>query len=191
MNIDRPENSNIYTFDESFNDVTSAPSLKNNSRPETGKQIQPKKSEKKETPRNETSQDITKTFDSTKRDDQRDVIPKIDMIGFSEGEIGLRGYERFKGDEQPMEIEDIPEAISELEILRNAVDNESLERGISEWENYERLTSGIAQELSEQLRIILEPTKAKGLQGDYKTGKRINMKKVIAYIASQFRKDKI
>lgn len=28
-------------------------------------------------------------------------------------------------------------------------------------------------------------------RGDYRTGKRLNMRKVIAYIASQFRKDKI
>lgn len=29
------------------------------------------------------------------------------------------------------------------------------------------------------------------LRGDYRTGKRLNMRKVIPYIASQFRKDKI
>ncbi len=29
------------------------------------------------------------------------------------------------------------------------------------------------------------------LMGDYRTGKRINMRKVIPYIASQFKKDKI
>lgn len=29
------------------------------------------------------------------------------------------------------------------------------------------------------------------LQGDYRTGKRLNMKKIIPYIASDFRKDKI
>ncbi|XP_049392141.1 midasin-like [Solanum stenotomum] len=37
----------------------------------------------------------------------------------------------------------------------------------------------------------MEPTLASKLQGDYKTGKRINMKKVIPYIASHYRKDKI
>jgi len=38
---------------------------------------------------------------------------------------------------------------------------------------------------------VLEPTLASRLSGEYKTGKRINMKKVIGYIASGFRKDKI
>lgn len=48
-----------------------------------------------------------------------------------------------------------------------------------------------ARELCEQLRLILEPTKCSNMKGDYRTGRRINMKKIIPYIASQFRKDKI
>jgi midasin len=39
--------------------------------------------------------------------------------------------------------------------------------------------------------MILEPMLATKLRGDYRTGKRIAIKKVIPYIASQFRKDKI
>lgn len=56
---------------------------------------------------------------------------------------------------------------------------------------YEKLTSGLAQQLCEQLRLVLEPTLASKMRGDYRTGKRLNMRKVIPYIASQFRKDKI
>jgi len=59
------------------------------------------------------------------------------------------------------------------------------------WAACEALTAGLAAELTEQLRLILEPTAASRLAGDYRTGKRINMKKVIAYIASSFRRDKI
>ena len=51
--------------------------------------------------------------------------------------------------------------------------------------------SGLAGELTEQLRLILEPTKATRLAGEYRSGKRLAMRKVIAYIASHFRKDKI
>lgn len=46
------------------------------------------------------------------------------------------------------------------------------------WRRYDQLTARLSQELSEQLRLILEPTLAAKLEGDYKTGKRINMKKV-------------
>lgn len=59
------------------------------------------------------------------------------------------------------------------------------------WQNYLVLTAPLSQQLCEQLRLILEPTQAAKLKGDYRTGKRLNMRKVIPYIASQFRKDKI
>ncbi|XP_040203696.1 LOW QUALITY PROTEIN: midasin [Rana temporaria] len=59
------------------------------------------------------------------------------------------------------------------------------------WQRYLLLTGSLSQQLCEQLRLILEPTQAAKLKGDYRTGKRLNMRKVIPYIASQFRKDKI
>lgn len=46
------------------------------------------------------------------------------------------------------------------------------------WRRYEFQTARLSQELAEQLRLVMEPTLASKLQGDYKTGKRINMKKV-------------
>ena len=39
-------------------------------------------------------------------------------------------------------------------------------------------TAGLVGELAEQLRLILEPTLARRLAGDYRSGKRITMKKV-------------
>ncbi|XP_055945739.1 midasin-like isoform X2 [Argiope bruennichi] len=59
------------------------------------------------------------------------------------------------------------------------------------WKNYEDMVLNLAQELCEQLRLVLEPTKMSKLKGDYRTGKRLNMRKIIPYIASHFRKDKI
>lgn len=67
----------------------------------------------------------------------------------------------------------------------------SLARGEELWGYYQRLTAGPAQRLCEQLRLVLEPTQRSKMEGDYRTGKRVNMRKVITYIASQYRKDKI
>lgn len=61
----------------------------------------------------------------------------------------------------------------------------------STWAKQEARVAPVALQLCEQLRLILEPTQAARLKGDYRTGKRLNMRKVIPYIASQFRKDKI
>ncbi len=59
------------------------------------------------------------------------------------------------------------------------------------WSKLEVVTDELSQQLCEQLRTVLEPLLATRLKGDYRSGKRINIKKIIPYIASQFRKDKI
>lgn len=64
------------------------------------------------------------------------------------------------------------------------------EGGEHVWRLYESLTHDLAYALCEQLRLILEPTLATRLKGDYRTGKRLNMKKIIPYIASDYTKDK-
>ncbi|XP_032667152.1 midasin [Odontomachus brunneus] len=65
------------------------------------------------------------------------------------------------------------------------------EEAATAWNCLSSVTDTAARDLSEKLRLVLEPTQASRLKGDYKTGKRINMRKIIPYIASQFRKDKI
>eukprot|EP00796_Vickermania_ingenoplastis_P012973 gene12973-8827_t len=69
--------------------------------------------------------------------------------------------------------------------------SEKMCRGRQRWQEHEAAVQGLAQQLCEQLRLILAPTLADKLQGDYKTGKRLNMKRIIPYIASQFKKDRI
>ncbi|XP_060128572.1 midasin isoform X2 [Zootoca vivipara] len=78
----------------------------------------------------------------------------------------------------------------QLEIWQSG--NAAEEKAAAEmWQRYLLLTAPLSQQLCEQLRLILEPTQAAKLKGDYRTGKRLNMRKVIPYVASQFRKDKI
>ncbi|EGC33347.1 hypothetical protein DICPUDRAFT_154614 [Dictyostelium purpureum] len=93
-------------------------------------------------------------------------------------------------EEKKLTREDLEKMRQDLEQFKME-NNGNPEIGSELWKKYEQLTSDLSQDLCEQLRLILEPTLATKLQGDYKTGKRINMKKVIPYIASQFKKDKI
>lgn len=80
---------------------------------------------------------------------------------------------------------------------------------LREWQAYSMEAAVASRELCEALRLILEPTLASKMHGDFKTGKRINMRKVwapiiilqmmflyamlqvIPYIASSFRRDRI
>ncbi|GMF05942.1 unnamed protein product [[Candida] boidinii] len=101
-----------------------------------------------------------------------------------------------------MEIDEDDEDDDELDERRGDDDIEEIgqetdveyityEKAQELWKKSEIATQELTANLCEQLRLILEPTLATKLKGDYKTGKRLNMKRIIPYIASQFRKDKI
>ncbi|KAI9815509.1 MAG: hypothetical protein M1827_002643 [Pycnora praestabilis] len=59
------------------------------------------------------------------------------------------------------------------------------------WSHYENLTRDLSLSLTEQLRLILAPILATKMRGDFRTGKRLNIKRIIPYIASQYKRDKI
>ncbi|KAG6332473.1 hypothetical protein ID866_6614 [Astraeus odoratus] len=59
------------------------------------------------------------------------------------------------------------------------------------WTLYTSLTASLSITLCESLRLILEPTLATRLRGDFRTGKRLNMRRVIAWVASEYTKDRI
>ncbi|KAI9031012.1 hypothetical protein CLU79DRAFT_694874, partial [Phycomyces nitens] len=94
---------------------------------------------------------------------------------------------------EPLEQEDIERMREELEnkVSEWREEGRGIDKARELWQSYENLTHDLAMGLCEQLRLILEPTLATKLKGDYRTGKRLNMKKIIPYIASQFKKDKI
>jgi len=59
------------------------------------------------------------------------------------------------------------------------------------WQTVQSDTNNLSRRLCEKLRLVMEPLVATKLRGDYRTGKRVNMKRIIGYIASGYRKDKI
>ena len=59
------------------------------------------------------------------------------------------------------------------------------------WAYNEKITRDLSQYLTERLRLILAPTLATKMRGDFRTGKRLNIKRIIPYIASNYKRDKI
>ncbi|CAM8907839.1 unnamed protein product [Rhodiola kirilowii] len=114
----------------------------------------------------EDSEGLSNSLVSVKRSFMSSGIGKLNELSLS--------------DDEPLEG-------TQPEIITNDMKDDASKK----WRSYELRTTRLSQELAEQLRLVMEPTLASKLQGDYKTGKRINMKKVIPYIASQYRKDKI
>lgn len=105
------------------------------------------------------------------------------------------------------DLMDISEAVEKRDVAADEdhVLNEEVEQELKHWQEqgqpeediqriwhlYDTLTQSLAFSLCEQLRLILSPTRATRLMGDFRTGKRLNMKKIIPYIASNYTKDKI
>ena len=93
------------------------------------------------------------------------------------------------------EREDIDIMDKDLPVNHLRADGGALTWSVDEarqlWVHYEITTRDLSLYLTEQLRLILAPTLATKMRGDFRTGKRLNMKRIIPYIASQYKKDKI
>jgi len=94
----------------------------------------------------------------------------------------MRPDAELKGEEAP------PPESEEVAVRRRKRSEEEVRQL---WNQLERVTSPLSAMLCEQLRTILEPTMKGRLQGYYRTGKRISMRRVIPFIASNYRRDKI
>lgn len=91
--------------------------------------------------------------------------------------------------------EDIDDLDNELSTTHLQPISEGSARSAEEsrrlWSYHESLTRDLSLSLTEQLRLILAPTLATKMRGDFRTGKRLNIKRIIPYIASQYKRDKI
>ncbi|RMZ31983.1 hypothetical protein D0859_03901 [Hortaea werneckii] len=90
-------------------------------------------------------------------------------------------------------VRDVDQQLHESHLDPTAADAEvmSLEEARSTWSEHEASTRNLALVLTEHLRLILQPTQATKMRGDFRTGKRLNIKRIIPYIASSYKRDKI
>ena len=94
--------------------------------------------------------------------------------------------------EKEEEIDDLDNGLSTTHLQpASEVSPRSAEESRRLWSHYESLTRNLSLSLTEQLRLILAPTVATKMRGDFRTGKRLNIKRIIPYIASQYKRDKI
>ena len=91
--------------------------------------------------------------------------------------------------------EDVEEVDNQLEATHLETSHDLSRRSAADareqWTHYEAVTRDLSLSLTEQLRLILAPTLATKMRGDFRTGKRLNIKRIIPYIASQYKRDKI
>lgn len=93
--------------------------------------------------------------------------------------------------EDVMKDEDLDDAVNDR--LANGGQHPQMSQAEASqlWSHYSTKVQHISLILTEQLRLILAPTLATKLRGDFRTGKRLNIKRIIPYIASGYKRDKI
>ncbi|MCJ1379430.1 hypothetical protein MMC17_002531 [Xylographa soralifera] len=113
-------------------------------------------------------------------------------IGAKANQEDPRSQEHYNEAQNEQDIEKLD---NDLSIVHLTTEAGTLSRSPYEarrlWSHYEGLTRDLAFTLTEQLRLILAPTLATKMRGDFRTGKRLNIKRIIPYIASQYKRDKI
>ncbi|KJZ74088.1 hypothetical protein HIM_06537 [Hirsutella minnesotensis 3608] len=62
---------------------------------------------------------------------------------------------------------------------------------LQQWGEFQTKSHGLSLSLTSQLRLILTPSQSTKLSGSFRTGKRLNIKRIIPYIASSYKRDKI
>ncbi|PHH79074.1 hypothetical protein CDD80_5633 [Ophiocordyceps camponoti-rufipedis] len=148
----------------------------------------------------------------TEKDDEGPEADEIDEKGMDDIELhdeqGLDGKTGDAGDEH-RSGPDIRQGNFNKEDEREVTEQDETEEPIQpsptqaereprdldecrrQWTELERKTQGLSQSLTSQLRLILVPTQATKMSGSFRTGKRLNIKRIIPYVASGYKRDKI
>jgi midasin len=94
-------------------------------------------------------------------------------------------------DEDTSDTSSVHDVETQLELTHLDTTNITPDTARALWLAHESATHSLSQQLTEHLRLILAPTLATKLRGDFRTGKRLNLKRIIPYIASGYKRDKI
>ncbi|KAL6704852.1 AAA ATPase midasin [Coniothyrium glycines] len=94
-------------------------------------------------------------------------------------------------DDDASQTSSVQEVETQLELTHLDDSAMKSENARALWLSHEAATHSLSQQLTEHLRLILAPTLATKLRGDFRTGKRLNLKRIIPYIASGYKRDKI
>ncbi|KAG6015525.1 hypothetical protein E4U43_005140 [Claviceps pusilla] len=91
-------------------------------------------------------------------------------------------------DEEP--IEETSEQLATTHISDDTRRRDYVEC-LQQWSEFQAKSHALSLSLTSQLRLILTPSQSTKLSGSFRTGKRLNIKRIIPYIASSYKRDKI
>ncbi|RYP85297.1 hypothetical protein DL769_001028 [Monosporascus sp. CRB-8-3] len=88
-------------------------------------------------------------------------------------------------------IQETSRRLSSTHISEAPLQLRDFDEAMEQWSSLQTKTHELSMALTSQLRLILTPSQATKLSGSYRTGKRLNIKRIIPYIASSYKRDKI
>ena len=103
---------------------------------------------------------------------------------------GVENEEHLEEDEEE-EIEETSTQLLATHISEVKEATRDYSEALAMWSTFQTKTHPLSLALTSQLRLILTPSQSTKLSGAFRTGKRLNIKKIIPYIASSYKRDKI
>lgn len=148
----------------------------------------------------EDKMDVEDELDATERPDPKDqdITEQDDSRTGVATRRGAFDKERSESPSRGMETEQeeamVEETSTQLSTTHISDEDRRLRdyaSSLESWTNFQTKTHSLSLALTSQLRLILTPSQSTKLSGSYRTGKRLNIKKIIPYIASSYKRDKI
>ncbi|KAL9484939.1 hypothetical protein ACSS6W_003728 [Trichoderma asperelloides] len=99
--------------------------------------------------------------------------------------------QRAKADEEEEEVQDASTQLSTTHLWDNQRPLRDFSDCLEQWTALQTKSHSLSLSLTSQLRLILTPSQSTKLSGSFRTGKRLNIKRIIPYIASSYKRDKI
>ncbi|KAI1781436.1 midasin [Hypoxylon cercidicola] len=142
---------------------------------------------------NEDKMDTSESMDhQNQQDTQRDERPT--GVSTRQGAYNRETSPPANGaplEEEEEEIQETSTQLSTTHLSEPGIEARDFGEAMQQWTTFQSKTHSLSLSLTSQLRLILTPSQSTKLSGSYRTGKRLNIKRIIPYIASSFKRDKI
>ncbi|ROW12680.1 hypothetical protein VMCG_00623 [Cytospora schulzeri] len=137
-------------------------------------------------------QENAKDKDMAEQDESRTgVATRRGAFDRERSESPMREMQKEDEEEDDEDVEETSTRLDDTHITESERPLRDYHEALESWTTFQTKTHPLSLALTSQLRLILTPSQSTKLSGSYRTGKRLNIKKIIPYIASSYKRDKI
>ncbi|KAF5661149.1 midasin (AAA ATPase) [Fusarium heterosporum] len=163
----------------------------------TSRLMEEDKDETEQDPDKMDTADPADALDASKQDTDKDQDDTRSGVQTRQGKFDRElspSEQEAQMEEQDEDEVDIQETSTQLSTTHISDEERPLRdfgESMQQWSEFQTKTHSLSLALTSQLRLILTPSQSTKLSGAFRTGKRLNIKRIIPYIASSYKRDKI